>query len=62
MALATTCRLLALVLSVKAYDFGTYECQNNCASKDKYGNVLGTKQATGMSGVGVFGAYHGNLY
>jgi len=61
-ALTTTCSLLALVMSVKAFDFGTYECHNNCPSNAKYGNFIGTTQASGMSGVGVFGAYSGNLY
>ena len=54
--------LLVLVASVNAKEFGTYECNNNCADKTKYGKVIGTAQATGMSKVGVFGAFHGNLY
>ena len=54
--------LLALIASVNAVDFGIHECDNNCATTAKYGNVIGTAQATGMSDVGVFGAYHGNLY
>ena len=54
--------LFALVASVNAIKFGTYECNNNCANNEKYGKVIGTAQATEMSNVGVFGAYHGNLY
>ena len=54
--------LFALVASANAIKFGTYECNNNCANNEKYGKVIGTAQATGMSNVGVFGAYHGNLY
>ena len=54
--------VLALVASVNAVKFGDYQCNNNCQTTEKYGKVLGTVQATGMSKVGVFGAYHGNLY
>lgn len=54
--------LLVLVTSAKAAQFGNYECNNNCDPTAKYGNVIGTLQAAGMSTVGVFGAYHGNLY
>ena len=54
--------LLAVVASVSAVDFGTYVCNNNCATTEKYGKVIGTVPAAGMSNVGVFGAYHGNLY
>ncbi len=54
--------VLALVASVDAVKFGNYQCNNNCQTTEKYGKVIGTVQAAGMSNVGVFGAYHGNLY
>ena len=32
--------LLAVVASVSAVDFGTYVCNNNCATTEKYGKVI----------------------
>ena len=54
--------LLTLVASAQAVEFGNYQCNNNCQNTEKYGKVIGTAQAAEMPGVGVFGAYHGNLY
>ena len=68
MALRSTIRvmklvgLLALVASVEAIDFGNYQCDNNCRTTGKYGKAIGAAQAAEMPNVGVFGAYHGNLF
>ena len=54
--------LLLSIFGAGAIEFGSHECANNCPANAKYGQFIGTKQATEMSGVRVFGAYHGNLF
>ena len=62
MKVALLVALLASAHTATAVKVGDYECNNHCKTNAKYGKRLGTAQAAGMSGVGVFAAYHGNLY
>ena len=54
--------VLCASVSDATYDFGKYECNNHCATTDKYASVIGPAKVAEMSNVGVFGSYHGDLY
>ena len=54
--------LITSIIGAGAFQFGSYECANNCHVSQKYGRLIGPAQVKKMTDVRVFGAYYGNLF